>query len=345
MKQGRVIVIEPGPPTMAALIVDGRLEDLLIDPPAGDETPMIEEIHRVRVRRVIARQGAAHVKLESGGKGFLRDAKDVAEGDLVVAQVTGFAEPGKGPPMTAHRLHRGRYAILTPHASGANVSRALKDPEERARLAAIGAERVDENGPGLIIRTAARDRERETILEDIDDLLALEASVAADGPPGKLADAPGAEVTAWREWGDPDDLIREAGAFDQLGLWEEIRALRTLRADLGHGAWMMVEPTSALVAVDVNTGADMSNDAAAKANLATCNGIFRQLRLRGLGGQITIDFAPMRKNDRKAVESALKKAAAADPIRTTFAGWTPLGQFEMLRKRERRPIRELLPDV
>ena len=345
MKKGRVIAIEPGPQTMAALIVDGRLEDLLIDPPEGDETPMIEEIHRVRVRRVIAKQGAAHVKLEGGGKGFLRDAKEAAEGDLLVAQVTGFAEPGKGPPMTARRLHRGRYAILTPHAPGANVSRALKDPEERARLAAIAAERVGDAAPGLIVRTAAHDVDREAILEDIDDLLALEASVAADGPPGKLADAPGAEVTAWREWGDPDDLIREAGAFDQLGLWDEIEAMKGPRADLGQGAWMMIEPTSALVAVDVNTGSDMSNDAAAKANLATCRDIFRQLRLRGLGGQITIDFAPMRKNDRKAVESALKKAGADDPIQTTFAGWTPLGQFEMLRKRERRPILELLPDA
>ena len=68
------------------------------------------------------------------------------------------------------------------------------------------------------------------------------------------------------------------------------------------------------------------------------------LRLRGLGGQITVDFAPMRKNDRKAVESAFRKAFAADGVQTTLAGWTPLGHFELLRKRERRPLTEVLRD-
>ena len=108
---------------------------------------------------------------------------------------------------------------------------------------------------------------------------------------------------------------------------------------------MSVEPTAALVAVDINTGPDMAGNAAAKANLSACNDLPRQLRLRGLGGQITVDFAPMRKVDRKAVEVALKRAFAADPIQTTLAGWTPLGCFELTRKRERRPIVEVLPDV
>ena len=130
----RLIVIEPGPPARVALVVDGRIEDLLIDPPEGDAVPQLEEIHRVRVRRVIAKQGAAHVKLGDGGKGFLRDVKGVSEGDLVVAQVTGLAEPGKGAPMTTRRLHRGRLAILTPDAPGVNVARSIRDKDERERL-------------------------------------------------------------------------------------------------------------------------------------------------------------------------------------------------------------------
>ena len=60
----RLIVIEPGPPAKVALVVDGRLEDLLVDP--SDGAPQMEEIHLVRVRRVIPKQGAAHVKLIHG---------------------------------------------------------------------------------------------------------------------------------------------------------------------------------------------------------------------------------------------------------------------------------------
>lgn len=346
--KGRIIAIEPGPPAKVALVVDGRLEDLLVDPPEGDATPAPEEIHRVRVRRVAPGQGAAHVRLDDGRKGFLRDAKGVREGDLVVAQVSGYAEPGKGAPMTARRLHRGRYAILTPGAPGVNIARAIRDKDVRARLAALGAELAGadggEDGVGLILRSAAESAEDDAIRADIAELLAMEAALDADGPPELLAESPGAEIFAWREWGDPDEVIREDGVFDRLGLWDGIDALRGPRAALHGGGWMTVEPTTALVAVDVNTGGDLTQEAAAKANLAACAELPRQLRLRGLGGQVTVDFAPMRKNDRRAVESALKRAFAADSVQTTFAGWTPLGCFEMLRKRERRPLREVLGD-
>ncbi|MEM8752154.1 MAG: ribonuclease E/G [Pseudomonadota bacterium] len=341
----RLIVVEPGPPAVAALVIDGRLEDLLVDPPAEDQTPRIEEVHRVRVRRVAAKQGGAHVKLVGGAKGFLREAKGLAEGDLVVAQVSGHAEPGKPAPLTPRRLHRGRYAILTPQAPGVNVARSIRDEAERARLASIGAARIGEDGPGLILRSAAVGAAEDEIAEDLDDLLALEAACAAEGAPALLTEAPGAEATAWREWGDPDELVREAGAFERVGLWDEVDRLRRPRVELVGGGWMSVEPTSALVAVDVNTAGDLSHDAAAKANRAACLDLPRQLRLRGLGGQIAVDFAPMRKNDRKAVESLLKRAFASDPVQTTLAGWTPLGSFEMLRKRERRPFSEVAPDA
>lgn len=333
----RIIVIEPGPPAKVALLVAGRLEDLLVDPP--DEAPQMEEIHLVRVRRVIPKQGAAHVKL-GDGKGFLRDAPGVKEGDLVIAQVSGMAEPGKGAPMTARRLHRGRYAILTPHAPGINVARSIKDKDERDRLTTIAAPMIGEGG--VILRSAAMGVDDAVIAEDIADLLKIEAAVMANNAPGLLAEAPGAEIYAWREWGDPDEVIREDGAFDRLGLWDAIDEARGTRARLPSGGWMSIEPTTALVAIDVNTGADMSANAAANANLNACRDLPRQLRLRGLGGQITIDFAPMRKNDRKAVEAALTKALKDDPIQTTLAGWTPLGHFELLRKRERRPLTEVL---
>ena len=72
-------------------------------------------------------------------------------------------------------------------------------------------------------------------------------------------------------------------------------------------------------------------------------GVPRPFRRRGLGGQIIIDFAPLRKTDRKRIEEALKAAFRRDPVETSLAGWTPLGNFELQRKRERRPLSELLP--
>ncbi len=106
---------------------------------------------------------------------------------------------------------------------------------------------------------------------------------------------------------------------------------------------MAVEATRAMVTVDVNTAGEFGGGASLTANLEAARDLPRQLRLRGLGGQIIVDFAPLRKTDRKRIEEALKAAFRRDPVETSLAGWTPLGNFELQRKRERRPLSELLP--
>ena len=105
---------------------------------------------------------------------------------------------------------------------------------------------------------------------------------------------------------------------------------------------MVIEPTSALVAVDVNTGADSSLAAGLKANIAAARDLPRQLRLRGLGGQITLDVAPMPKKDRRVFEDALRRAFRIDGAEVVLAGWTPLGMYEVQRKRDRLPLTQLL---
>ena len=83
----------------------------------------------------------------------------------------------------------------------------------------------------------------------------------------------------------------------------QLDALRAAHVPLGGGASMYVEPTRALVAVDVNTGGDTTPAAGLKANIAAARELPRQLRLRGLGGQITLDLAPMPKKDRRQFET------------------------------------------
>jgi ribonuclease G len=151
--------------------------------------------------------------------------------------------------------------------------------------------------------------------------------------------APGAAAEALREWRLPDDAVRAAkSAFRDAGLWDEIDTLANPLVALGQGS-MAIEPTRALVAVDVNTGRDTSPAAALKANLAAATELPRQLRLRGLGGQITVDFAPLARAERPRVEKALAAALRSDGIETTVLGWTPAGHLELQRKRARRPLR------
>ena len=78
------------------------------------------------------------------------------------------------------------------------------------------------------------------------------------------------------------------------------------------------------------------------ANLAAARDLPRALRLRGLGGQITMDLAPMPKKERRVFEDTLRAAFRADAIETTLAGWTPLGHYELQRQRQRQPLWEIL---
>jgi ribonuclease G len=92
----------------------------------------------------------------------------------------------------------------------------------------------------------------------------------------------------------------------------------------------------------VNTGGDTSPAAGLKANIAAVRDLPRQLRLRGLGGQVVIDLAPIPKKDRATVEQQLRQAFKGEAAETSLAGWTPLGNFELQRKRDRMPLTEVL---
>ena len=124
---------------------------------------------------------------------------------------------------------------------------------------------------------------------------------------------------------------------------EMLAALRTPKVDLPGGGNMLIEPTRALVAVDVNTGPDTSPAASLKVNIAAARDLPRQLRLRGLGGQIVVDFAPMPKKERAILDQVLRAAFKTEAAETNLAGWTTLGLFEMTRKRDRLPLIEILP--
>lgn len=337
--RGRQVLIEPLPAGghAAALIVDGRLEDLLID--AAETAPEPEAIYRAVPGRPVKGLGGTFVELGGGQTGFLRAPKPPAPGRPLLVQIAGRAEPGKAPPVTTRLLLKARTAILTPGAPGMNVSRSLRDPERRAELAALAdaAMAGAADDLGLILRTAAAEADDAEVAAEVGALRAEWAALAS-GEPGLVRPAPGAAALARRDWLAPGDVLREAPtALADAGVWEDVAALRRPEVTLSAG-WMSIEPTRALVAVDVNTGGDTSPAAALKANLAAAAELPRQLRLRGLGGQVTIDFAPLAKTERPRIEKALAVAARADGIETTVAGWTPLGHLELQRRRLRRPL-------
>ncbi|MFZ5961939.1 ribonuclease E/G [Thalassococcus sp. BH17M4-6] len=337
--KGRTIALDHlGDVEAAALIVDGVLQDLLID----SDLPRPGTIYRAIAERPMKGQGGVFLR-SPDGPCYLRQIKGLSPGQPLLVQVTGYAEPGKAIPVTPKVLFKSRYAIVTPGAPGLNVSRSIKDDDLRDTLLEIAHEEMSGEA-GLILRSSCAAAARDDIAEDIRSMAALAAQVMTDaeGDAETLVEGDGPHALAWRDWTDPAEIATEAGSFEVHGVLDALEALRSDRVPLGGGASMHVEPTRALVAVDVNTGGDTSPAAGLKANMAAMKDLPRQLRLRGLGGQITVDPAPCPKKDRRQVESALRAALRADWIETTLVGWTPMGNLELQRKRDRIALSEVL---
>lgn len=339
--KGRSILLDHlGDREAAALVVDGQLEDFLID----SDAPRPGTVYRAIAERPVKGQGGMFLKTPDGDA-FLRQVKGLAPGQPVLVMVSGYAETGKAIPVTQKLLFKSRYAIVTPDAPGLNVSRAIRDEAERDRLLEIAHDALGSQAHGVILRSSCAGAGAEDISDDLRSMLELAAAVLSDGGTemDTLAEGDGPHVLAWREWTVPADVVTKAGCFEDQGVLEMLDGAAAHLVPLPGGACLYVEPTRALVAVDVNTGRDTSLAAGLKANIACAQALPRVLRLRGLGGQIVLDLAPMPKKDRRGFETALRQAFRRDDIETALVGWTPLGHYEMQRKRARPELRGMYP--
>ncbi len=339
MKGRSILLDKVADRRVSVALSDGRLEDLLVDPPET-APPGPGAIARAEADRAMKGMGGVFVRLPDGERGYLKGEQAIPPGQPLLVQVTGRAEPGKAVPVTRKLLFKSRHAIVTPGAPGLNVSRSIRDAEERARLRFLAEDGMAGAEMGLIVRSGAAAAPEGEVLDDIADMRALADAVTADtsGPPEWMTDAPDAHHLAWRDWSTPDEIDTEPGCLAARGVLDMLAELARPEEPLAGGGFLAVEPTRALVAVDVNTGPDTSPAAALKANLAALKALPRALRLRGLGGQVVVDLAPLSKKNRKQVEQAAKLALKADPVETAFIGWTPLGHVELSRKRERWPL-------
>ena len=338
--KGRTIILDHlNGREAAALMVDGHLEDLLI----ASDAPPPGTIYRAVADRPVKGQGGMFLKTPDGNA-FLRQIKGMAPGDELLVQVTGYGEDGKAIPVQHRVLFKSRFVIVTPNAPGINVSRSIRDDDRREELLAVVHDTVENVPHGIILRSSCEVAEDADIADDLLSMLSLADQVLSDdgSGPEMLTEGDSPHLLAWRDWVEPAEVVTEDGGFETHGVMDAVEALESPRIDLSGGAYAYIEPTRALVAVDVNTGNDTSITAGTKANFALAKELPRALRIRGLGGQIVLDLAPMPKKDRRGFESALKAALRSDSIETVFVGWTPLGHAELQRKRARLPLLELL---
>ena len=381
--------------TRLAVLEDGKLCEMHLDRPG--EEKLTGSLYLGRVQNILPGMNAAFVDIGLEKNAFLYagdiplDSPEIAArvketriermirpGQEILVQV--IKEPGgtKGCRISSHITIPGRSTVLLPTMSYAGVSKKIADPEERERLYAIARRISEENGMGMIARTAAEGADEETLRRDYDRTRALwreiDARARCARAPKKIDSGGSLPMRMARDMLDESVCAIEV---DGEGLLEETRryvhalapqyenALRLhtsetplfdlYRVDgqmeramsrlirMKSGGTLVVDETEALTVIDVNTGKFDGNkkqqDTFLKINREAAREIAREIRLRNLSGIIVVDFINMESaGNRKLLMEEFSSWLKLDPVKTTLVDMTALELVEITRKKLRKPL-------
>ena len=297
-------------------------------------------------------------------------------GQDIVVQVSKEPISTKGPRVTAQISLAGRFLVYMPFASRVGVSRKIGDRAERQRLREQMQKLLPDNSGGIIVRTVGEDVTEETFEREMNTLMnqwkrikrkthfvrapalvhretSLTRGLMRDVFSTKVEQVTVDSRQVFNEIveylkGIAPELIDRVKLyedvvplFDKANIEHEIRDLFKRRCDLPSGGYLIIEPTEALVSIDVNsgryTGKRDPEKTILKTNLEAAREVARQLRLRDVGGIIVCDFIDMEtKGNRDRVLQELRTHLGRDRARTKAFAVSDLGLVEMTRQRVRQ---------
>jgi ribonuclease E len=301
------------------------------------------------------------------------------KGSEVVVQVIKEGIGSKGPTLSTYVSIPGRYLVLMPALQRVGVSRKIEDEDARRKLRRQLNELDPPPGVGFIIRTAGLDRSIEDLDRDLNYLIRLwkvivrrikDASAPVDIYQDSdmitrtIRDIFAGDINA--VWIDEVSAYERAqefmkavmpghesrvhfydaqeSIFHKYQIENEIARIQNREVPLKGGGSIVIDPTEALVAIDVNSGNcrvdDNAEETAYQVNLRAADEVARQIRLRDIGGVVVVDFIDMREDrHRRGVERALSDAMRRDRARSKVLRISPFGLVQMTRQRIRPSLR------
>jgi ribonuclease E len=300
---------------------------------------------------------------------------------VLLVQVVKEERGNKGAALTTYLSLAGRYTVLMPNSShGGGISRKISSASDRKRLKQVVSDLSLPRTMGLIVRTAGLSRTKPEIKRDFDYLARLwdeirERTLSSSAPAlihsdsdlikRAIRDIYNREIEEVvvegedgyksakqfmkllmpsharrvKQYSDPVPLFQRYGAEDQL------KAMYDPMVQLKSGGYLVINPTEALVSIDINSGRSTKEhnieQTALHTNLEAAREIARQLRLRDMAGLVVIDFIDQEhhSNTRK-VEKAMKEALKNDRARIQVGRISSFGLMEMSRQRLRTGVLE-----
>ncbi|MBW2736099.1 MAG: Rne/Rng family ribonuclease, partial [Deltaproteobacteria bacterium] len=300
------------------------------------------------------------------------------KGQSVTVQVTRDAEAQKGATLTTNLSIAGRYLVFLPFDEQRGVSRKVEDEALRRKLRDKGKGLEIGAGAGFIIRTNGAEQTKTELKADLEGLTRLWKMVVDEAQRGRgpklLYNDQDLLIHALRDyldssisevWIDDAALHGEAErymqatmpqasvalkrydertpVFSRFNLEPQIAGIYRRVVPLASGGSIVIDPTEALTAVDVNSGKARQGgnqaETAYQTNLEAAAEVARQLRLRDIGGLLVVDFIDMRaRQHQRAVEKALTEAMKLDRARHSVSRISANGLVEINRQRIRRAL-------
>jgi ribonuclease E len=305
---------------------------------------------------------------------------------VLLVQVAKEERGNKGAALTTYLSLAGRYSVLMPNtARGGGISRKIANAVDRKRLKSAVGELDVPGGMGLIIRTAGQDRTKAEIKRDYEYLIRLwediRTTTLESNAPSLIYEEGNLTKRVIRDLYDKDidevlvegeEAYKEAKAFmkmlmpshakkvqhykDDTPLFlrnqveSQLEAIHSPTAQLKSGGYIVINPTEALVSVDVNSGKSTKErnieQTALRTNLEAADEAARQMRLRDLAGLLVIDFIDMDENKNvRQVEKRMKDALRRDRARLQIGRISQFGLMEMSRQRRRTSLVEGSSDI
>ncbi len=299
----------------------------------------------------------------------------IKEGQILMVQIVKEERGNKGAALTTYLSLAGRYCVLMPNRiKSGGVSRKITNVADRKRLKGIVRELPLTSDMSIIVRTAGEEKTKADIVRDYNYLIRSWNQIRLASLSGKapamiheegnlikraLRDIYTKEISEILVAGDnaykmakdffrilsPHSLKKiksyrntDMPLFQRFQVEGQLDKLHDTNAQLESGGYLVINPTEALVSIDVNSGRATKEkdleETALKTNLEACDEIARQLRMRNLAGLVVIDFIDMDEPaNNHAVERRMKEALKKDRSRVQVGKMSCFGLLELSRQR------------
>lgn len=313
-----------------------------------------------------------------------RQIPKLHKGQELLIQILKEPVKDKGVRVTSSVSIPGRFCVLLPMDNKIGVSKKIFDFKERKRLRKIARGIIPEDC-GLIIRTAAKDQDEESLSADLKYLVKIWEDIQEDAkkldPPSLLYKDLSTTISVIRDLFSPDvakvfvdskKLFKEIRnyvhfiqpalvdriefykedrpIFESFKIDEQIKNLMRRKVALPSGGHIVIDHTEAMTVIDVNSGRYAAKKDqelnSLKTDLEASREIVRQLRLRDIGGLIVVDFIDLEdEKNRKKIYDELKKEFKKDRAKTAMLPMTDFGLMQITRERVRENIVQSMTEV